>query len=242
MREKQKAKERTKIKTSWKIGMILLLVLNIGATGYFLYSLTLLGSIETFLRYIVGIVLIGLMIFFFFHLRKTACKKKRGRFIIDVILSIIYSAILIFVGVNIIKTIGKVGNLTERETTYSASIVTLSSNKATSINDISSSKELGMIKDKKSVDEIADEVIDGKWGNGTDRKSKLEKAGYDYNTIQDIVNKKLGQSSAVYYTVQANDTLSGIASKYGTTYQAIAKLNGIANPNLIYVGQKLRIK
>ena len=164
MREKQKAKERTKIKTSWKIGMILLLVLNIGATGYFLYSLTLLGSIETFLRYIVGIVLIGLMIFFFFHLRKTARKKKRGRFIIDVILSIIYSAILIFVGGNIIKTIGKVGNLTERETTYSASIVTLSSNKATSINDISSSKELGMIKDKKSVDgyQIPKQIIEDK--------------------------------------------------------------------------------
>ena len=164
MREKQKAKERTKIKTSWKIGMILLLVLNIGATGYFLYSLTLLGSIETFLRYIVGIVLIGLMIFFFFHLRKTARKKKRGRFIIDVILSIIYSAVLIFVGGNIIKTIGKVGNLTERETTYSASIVTLSSNKATSINDISSSKELGMIKDKKSVDgyQIPKQIIEDK--------------------------------------------------------------------------------
>ena len=164
MREKQKAKERTKIKTSWMIGMILLLVLNIGATGYFLYSLTLLGSIETFLRYIVGIVLIGLMIFFFFHLRKTARKKKRGRFIIDVILSIIYSAILIFVGGNIIKTIGKVGNLTERETTYSASIVTLSSNKATSINDISSSKELGMIKDKKSVDgyQIPKQIIEDK--------------------------------------------------------------------------------
>ena len=98
------------------------------------------------------------------------------------------------------------------------------------------------INPKKSNDEIAKEVIDGKWGNGSDRKSKLEKAGYNYNTIQDIVNKKLGQSSAVYYTVKANDTLSGIASKYGTTYQAIAKLNGIANPNLIYVGQKLRIK
>lgn len=164
MREKQKAKERTKIKTSWMIGMILLLVLNIGATGYFLYSLTLLGSIETFLRYVVGIVLIGLMIFFFFHLRKTARKKKRVRFIVDVIISLVYSAILIFVGGNIIKAIGKVGNLTERETTYSASIVTLSSNKATSINDISSSKELGMIKDKKSVDgyQIPKQIIEDK--------------------------------------------------------------------------------
>ena len=49
-------------------------------------------------------------------------------------------------------------------------------------------------------------------------------------------------SSAVYYTVKSGDTLSGIASKYGTTYQAIAQLNGIANPNLIYAGQKLRVK
>ena len=164
MREKQKAKERTKIKTSWMIGIIILLVLNIGATGYFLYSLTLLGSIETFLRYVVGIVLIGLMIFFFFHLRKTARQKKKVRFIVDIVLSLAYSALLIFVGGNIIKAIGKVGNLTERETTYSASIVTLSSNKATSINDISSSKELGMIKDKKSVDgyQIPKQIIEDK--------------------------------------------------------------------------------
>ena len=41
--------------------------------------------------------------------------------------------------------------------------------------------------------------------------------------------------------MQRGDTLSGIASKYGTTYQAIAKLNGISNPNLIYPGQVLKI-
>ena len=44
---------------------------------------------------------------------------------------------------------------------------------------------------KKSNEEIADEVIAGKWGNGTDRKQKLATAGYDYNAIQSIVNKKL---------------------------------------------------
>ena len=43
------------------------------------------------------------------------------------------------------------------------------------------------------------------------------------------------------YTVVSGDTLSGIASKYGTTYQYIADINGIANPNLIYVGQVLKI-
>lgn len=44
---------------------------------------------------------------------------------------------------------------------------------------------------KKSNEVIADEVIAGKWGNGTDRKARLKQAGYDYNAIQKIVNKKL---------------------------------------------------
>ncbi|CAD2077017.1 LysM peptidoglycan-binding domain-containing protein [Jeotgalicoccus meleagridis] len=41
------------------------------------------------------------------------------------------------------------------------------------------------------------------------------------------------------YTVKPGDTLSGIASKYGTTTKALQNLNGIANPNLIYAGQKI---
>lgn len=41
------------------------------------------------------------------------------------------------------------------------------------------------------------------------------------------------------YTVQAGDTLSGIAEKFGTTYQELAAVNGIENPNTIYVGQVL---
>lgn len=48
-----------------------------------------------------------------------------------------------------------------------------------------------------------------------------------------------GQSNA--YTVQAGDTLSGIAAKFGTTWQALAQKNGLANPNVIYVGQTLTI-
>lgn len=43
------------------------------------------------------------------------------------------------------------------------------------------------------------------------------------------------------YTVKAGDTLSGIASKFGTTYQELARINNIENPNLIYAGQVLKI-
>ena len=44
----------------------------------------------------------------------------------------------------------------------------------------------------KATGVIAQEVIKGKWGNGEDRKKRLTAAGYDYRTIQNEVNKRLG--------------------------------------------------
>lgn len=98
---------------------------------------------------------------------------------------------------------------------------------------------------KKSNEELANEVIAGQWGNGDDRRNRLTQAGYNYDAVQSIVNQKLGvnrPSSQTVYTVRAGDTLSGIAKRYGTTYQRLAQVNNIANPNLIYVGQKIVIK
>ena len=48
-------------------------------------------------------------------------------------------------------------------------------------------------------------------------------------------------SEETVYTVVSGDTLSGIASKYGTTYQKLAEYNGIADPNKIYPGQQIKI-
>lgn len=44
---------------------------------------------------------------------------------------------------------------------------------------------------KKSNEEIAREVIAGKWGNGVNRKNRLTKAGYNYSEIQKLVNKMI---------------------------------------------------
>lgn len=48
-------------------------------------------------------------------------------------------------------------------------------------------------------------------------------------------------SGDTVYTVVKGDTLSAIAAKYGTTYQKLAEYNGISNPNVISVGQKIKI-
>ena len=97
----------------------------------------------------------------------------------------------------------------------------------------------------KTNEQIADEVISGLWGDGHTRKGRLTSAGYDYKTIWDIVNNKLGsgvvQHSAKYYTVKRGDTLSSIAKRYGVTVAYLTQLNGIKNPNKIQIGQKIKI-
>ena len=59
---------------------------------------------------------------------------------------------------------------------------------------------------KKSVNAIAQEVIQGKWGNGATRQQKLTSAGYDYNTVQSKVNSLLGNNSSNKSTKSTKST------------------------------------
>ena len=97
------------------------------------------------------------------------------------------------------------------------------------------------IKPLKSVLEVAQEVIDGKWGDGEERKKRLSDAGYDYESVRAEVNKIYNTKKEVIYTVKKGDTLTYIANKFGTSVDALVKKNGIKNKNLIYVGQKIKI-
>jgi lysozyme len=105
-------------------------------------------------------------------------------------------------------------------------------------------KPITPVQPHKTVDELAREVLAGKWGNGEDRKNRIRTAGYDYAAVQVKVNELLGASQAVYYTVRSGDTLSAIARKYGTSVGTIQKLNAslIRNVNQIQVGWKIRVK
>lgn len=62
---------------------------------------------------------------------------------------------------------------------------------------------------------------------------------YAGETIKIRTNKENSES---FYTVKRGDTLSEIALKYNTTVDELVKKNDILNPNLIYVGDRIRIK
>lgn len=87
---------------------------------------------------------------------------------------------------------------------------------------------------RKTDAELAAEVWAGKHGNGDARKKSL---GSRYDAVQAIVDSQTQRT----YTVKSGDTLSGIAQRYGTTWQELQRKNGISNANLIRPGQVLKI-
>lgn len=76
----------------------------------------------------------------------------------------------------------------------------------------------------KTVEEVAQEVIEGKWNVGLARKMLLEKAGYNYNLVQQKVNE-LCEKHSKFYTVQAADTLDVILDKFNLTAEKFLALN-----------------
>lgn len=82
---------------------------------------------------------------------------------------------------------GKWGNGSERKTRLEAAGYNYAEIQK-AVNAIASGKT---VAPTKTIEQVAKEVLQGKWGNGADRKKKLEAAGYDYNAVQKKVNELL---------------------------------------------------
>ena len=107
----------------------------------------------------------------------------------------------------------------------------LSLKKKSTSTSTSSTTKKETTSSKKSTEEIAREVIAGKWGNGEDRKTKLKKAGYDYNTVQAKVNELLGSKNTTSKTITKKTTTTSTkyypkcASKYTSIVDALKSIN-----------------
>ena len=62
---------------------------------------------------------------------------------------------------------------------------------------------------KKSVEAVAKEVLAGKWGNGEDRKKRLQAAGYDYPAVQAKVNELVKSSNKKSVEAVAKEVIAG---------------------------------
>ena len=99
------------------------------------------------------------------------------------------------------------------------------------------------VAETKSVDQLANEVLAGVWGNNPIRAIKLTAAGYNAKAVQKRVDEIVAsrKETKKLYIVVSGDNLSSIAKRYNTTVEAIVKANGIPDKNRIYRGQELII-
>ena len=93
----------------------------------------------------------------------------------------------------------------------------------------------------KTVDQLAVEVLAGVYGSGEKRKEAL---GSKYDEVQKRVNEIILERKQNHktYVVVKGDTLSKIAERYSTTWQKLAEVNNITDPNKLYIGQELYIQ
>lgn len=85
----------------------------------------------------------------------------------------------------------------------------------------------------KTVDELAQEVLDGMWGNGNARKKALTEAGYDYQTVQNKVNEilygkeiKVGSKIKLVQGCKQYHSLLGFASFVYNREYIVTQING----------------
>lgn len=157
----------------------ILFILQFLATGYMIYSLSLLSGIETLIRTLVSISIVLIMIILSLTYLKSI-KKKKSKYYIYVPFVIIYIVILLLFGYYIHKTYAALHKLSTNSTTYSSSLVALSSDKATSLKNLGSGK-IGMVDDETNTIgyTIPNDII---------KSEKISNKVESYESYVDIIN------------------------------------------------------
>lgn len=76
----------------------------------------------------------------------------------------------------------------------------------------------------KTIEEVAQEVLAGKWNVGDERRRLLTDAGYNYDLVQDEVNRICANHSKTYI-VQNGDTFESILNKFNISLEKLVSLN-----------------
>lgn len=154
----KKKKNNCKLNYRLLIMMMIMLLLFI-SNCYFIYSLLCLVGIETLIRITIIFILILLFLCFGIrYLRSYVLKKKR--FNIYTIILLIYAVVLIMIGIFIQNTLNTLNNLTSDKTTYSVSLVALSTEDNNNAKNIT--EKVGILANTSNINEnqIAKEIAE----------------------------------------------------------------------------------
>lgn len=194
-------------KSKIKIVLSIFLIIALACSGFAIYEIFLLSSIETLIRYIVIGVLIFIDLILFFKVRMASKKrkKKRNKRIGLISFMLLYSLICFAVGLVIAYAYGQLNSLNKKYVTYTSDLVVMSDNEANKIDDIKD-YTIGILNDKDSPDGyiIPQEMI---------KENKLEddneiKKYDDYSTM--LVDLYAGDVDAIFITDNYVDMFSNV--------------------------------
>ena len=199
--------EREEKKPKIRIVLLIFLILALLTSGFLIYEIFLLSSIETLIRYIVIGILLLIDLILFFRVRNASRKrkKKRSKRIGLISFMILYSLICFALGFVIAYAYGQLSSLNKKYVTYTSDLVVMSDNEAEDVKDIKD-YTIGILKDKKSPDGyiIPQEMIDE---NKLQDENEIKKYG-DYSSM--LVDLYAGEVDAIFITDNYVDMFSNV--------------------------------
>ena len=199
--------EREEKKPKIRIVLLIFLILALLTSGFLIYEIFLLSSIETLIRYIVIGILLLIDLILFFRVRNASRKrkKKRSKRIGLISFMILYSLICFALGFVIAYAYGQLSSLNKKYVTYTSDLVVMSDNEAEDVKDIKD-YTIGILKDKKSPDGyiIPQEMIEE---NKLQDDNEIKKYG-DYSSM--LVDLYAGEVDAIFITDNYVDMFSNV--------------------------------
>lgn len=214
-----------------KITILILSIISLFSSGFAIYEIFMLGSIENTIRYIViGILILldALIIFKTKGILKKRPKKKHSKRIGYIIFMVLYTLICLAVALVIFYVYGKLSNMNKSQITYSSSLVVMAKNEANEISDIKDYK-IGILdkNNKKSPDGyiIPQEMVE---------KYKL----YDDNELVDYGDYQ--SMITDLYTSEVDAVI--LPTDYPAMFSSITGYEQIATDTKIIVSQEKKMK
>lgn len=214
-----------------KITILILSIISLLSSGFAIYEIFMLGSIENAIRYIVIGILILLDVLIIFKTKgilKKRPKKKHSKRIGYIIFMVLYTLICLAIALVIFYVYGKLSNMNKSQITYSSSLVVMAKNEANEISDIKDYK-IGILdkNNKKSPDGyiIPQEMVE---------KYKL----YDDNELVDYGDYQ--SMITDLYTSEVDAVI--LPTDYPAMFSSITGYEQIATDTKIIVSQEKKMR